>query len=360
MVINTLDLFSGIGGFALGLRDVARTVAYCEIDERCRVVLANNMSKGHLHKGPVFEDVTKLQPEHLSRFNVRMITAGSPCQDISVANRGATGINGKRSRLIFEVVRLMECMPSIQYVLFENSPAIVTRGLDVLTRRLQSAQWDLAWTVVDAREIGCLHSRRRWFALAVRRGASPPSGLVGQKNVQLVPIRKSPPRVVRSNPTAYLRNRMLGNSVIPAVAMYALGTLAKHLDATMRIGIDPGPACVPRCKLTSLINGHVHQTWRRCAPAIHRSLSLIFRQGATNLHSKWWATPTSVNWSRLRTLTPKVASLHLSVQILFEEETRQYMQSVLHTGEFRDVSINPRFVEWLMHFPSDWTATIRG
>lgn len=52
--IPTLDLFSGIGGFSLGLRSVCRTIAYCEQDTTCQQILTKNIAKGLLHRAPIF------------------------------------------------------------------------------------------------------------------------------------------------------------------------------------------------------------------------------------------------------------------------------------------------------------------
>ena len=81
MKLRTLDLFSGIGGFALGLERVCRTVAYCEIDERCVQILVKNAKKGVIDSAPVLGDVTTLRKDDLLPKKIEFITAGFPCQD---------------------------------------------------------------------------------------------------------------------------------------------------------------------------------------------------------------------------------------------------------------------------------------
>lgn len=78
--LRVLDLFSGIGGFSLGLERTGgfETVAFCEIDPFCRRVLAK-----HWPAVPCFEDVTKLRGEDVGPVDV--ICGGFPCQDISSA-----------------------------------------------------------------------------------------------------------------------------------------------------------------------------------------------------------------------------------------------------------------------------------
>src|SRR6185369_9473144 len=54
--MKVLDLFSGIGGFSLGLeRAGMQTIAFCEIDPYCRAVLAK-----HWPSVPIFTDVRTL------------------------------------------------------------------------------------------------------------------------------------------------------------------------------------------------------------------------------------------------------------------------------------------------------------
>jgi DNA (cytosine-5)-methyltransferase 1 len=75
--VNVLDLFSGIGGFSLGLeRAGMRTVAFCEIDPFCRKVLAK-----HWPGVPIHHDITKLRGADVGAVDV--ICGGFPCQDIS-------------------------------------------------------------------------------------------------------------------------------------------------------------------------------------------------------------------------------------------------------------------------------------
>src|ERR1051326_9094414 len=101
--MNVLDLFSGIGGFSLGLeRAGMRTVAFCEIEPYCRRVLAK-----HWPHVPIYDDVRTLTSDHLRTdgISVDVICGGCPCQDISAAVLGL-GIEGERSGLWREYCRL--------------------------------------------------------------------------------------------------------------------------------------------------------------------------------------------------------------------------------------------------------------
>jgi hypothetical protein len=112
--LKVLDLFSGIGGFSLGLEetDGFETVAFCEINPDRRADLAR-MWPGI----PIFDDVRAIEREDVEHVDV--ITGGFPCQDISIAGRRA-GISGERSGLFAEIVRLLrEFRPAI--AILENS-----------------------------------------------------------------------------------------------------------------------------------------------------------------------------------------------------------------------------------------------
>lgn len=88
-MLRVMDLFSGIGGFSLGLKRAGgfQTVAYCEIDPYCQEVLSARMRDGSLDTAPICTDITKLDGRPW-RGLADAITGGFPCQDISWAGPG--------------------------------------------------------------------------------------------------------------------------------------------------------------------------------------------------------------------------------------------------------------------------------
>ena len=168
-----LDLFSGIGGFSLGLeRAGMRTVAFCERDGYARRVL-----KKHWPTAWLYEDVTTLTRKRLNSDGIfpNVVCGGFPCQDISTAGKGA-GITGSRSGLWKEIVRLVrEIRP--RYVIAENVSALRSKGLNVVLSDLASVGYDAEWHCIPASAINAPHRRDRvWvmaYAQSIRRASEP-------------------------------------------------------------------------------------------------------------------------------------------------------------------------------------------
>lgn len=157
--MNVLDLFSGIGGFSLGLEKAGmKTVAFCEKDAKARLVLKKNWPNI-----PIFEDVTTLKKEDVNE-QIDVICGGFPCQDISLAGRGA-GLKGERSGLWFQFHRLIkEIKP--RYAIIENVSALRSRGLDEVLRSLAEIGYDAEWHCIPASAVGAPHQRDRIWIVA--------------------------------------------------------------------------------------------------------------------------------------------------------------------------------------------------
>jgi len=160
--LKVLDLFSGIGGFSLGLERAGfETVAFCEIDKKAQKVL-----RKHWPHVPIFEDVSKLSAEELHErgIAVDVICGGFPCQDISVAGKGA-GLEGERSGLWSEFARLIgELRP--RYAIVENVSALLGRGLDRVLGDLAQIGYDAEWHCIPASAVGAPHRRDRIWVIA--------------------------------------------------------------------------------------------------------------------------------------------------------------------------------------------------
>jgi len=169
--LRVLDLFSGIGGFSLGLERTGgfETVAFCEIEDFPRKVLAK-----HWPEVPCYEDVTKLTGDILERdgIAVDVITGGFPCQDISIAGKQAGIGQGTRSGLWSEIIRLIgELSPS--YVIVENVSNLLSgpseqRGgwFGRVLGDLAECGYDAEWENIPASALGAPHRRERVWIVA--------------------------------------------------------------------------------------------------------------------------------------------------------------------------------------------------
>ena len=161
--LRVLDLFSGIGGFSLGLERTGgfETVAFCEIEPFPRRVLAK-----HWPEVPCYDDVRTLTAERLRAdgVSVDVICGGFPCQDISVAGKQA-GIAGERSGLWSDIARLAgELRP--QFIVVENVAALLGNGLGRVLGDLAEIGLDAVWDCIPASYVGAPHDRDRFWLVA--------------------------------------------------------------------------------------------------------------------------------------------------------------------------------------------------
>lgn len=164
--LKVLDLFSGIGGFSLGLHNAGgfETVAFCEIDQHCHKVL-----KKHWPQTPIWQDVrtltfNKLQLEGITN-KIDVITGGFPCQDISFAGAGKGILKGERSSLWKEYARLIEEVRP-KYAIIENVEYLRKNGLGVVLRDLARIGYDCEWACITADSVGYPHQRQRLFLIS--------------------------------------------------------------------------------------------------------------------------------------------------------------------------------------------------
>ena len=162
--LRELALFAGAGGGILGGKLLGwRTVCAVEIEPYPRSVLLARQRDGILEPFPIWDDV-KTFDGHQWRGSVDVVSGGFPCQDISAAGKGE-GIGGERSGLWGEMARIIgEVQP--HYVLVENSPMLVSRGLDVVLADLAALGFNARWGVIGADAAGLSHHRARLWVVA--------------------------------------------------------------------------------------------------------------------------------------------------------------------------------------------------
>ena len=166
-MLKILDLFSGIGGFSLGLERTGgfETVAFCEIEKFPRRVLAK-----HWPEVPIYEDVRSLTGDILARdgIAVDVITGGFPCQDLSASGK-QVGLSGERSGLYSEVIRLA-CEIRPRFIAMENVANLLIgeRGdwFAKLLRDMASIGYCVEWFYIPASWLGAPHHRTRVWIIA--------------------------------------------------------------------------------------------------------------------------------------------------------------------------------------------------
>src|SRR5215831_16662165 len=164
-----LDLFSGIGGFALAASWAGyETVLFCEIDRFCQAVLRKNFPGV-----PIHDDVRTLAAEHVPG-PVDLLTGGFPCQPVSVAGQRRGDADDRW--LWPEMARVVgEVRP--RYVLAENVPGLIGMALDGCLADLEGLGYACRAVIVPACAVGAWHRRDRvWIvahAAGVRRDGHP-------------------------------------------------------------------------------------------------------------------------------------------------------------------------------------------
>jgi len=173
--MKVLSLFSGVGGFDLGLeRAGMETVFQCEWDKHATKILEK-----HWPNVPRWTDVSTLTGEHiLSHAPVIDVVAwGSPCQDLSVAGKRA-GLEGARSGLFHEGVRIIKELRELtngkypRISIWENVAGALSSGKgadfgQVLTEMDEAGACFSEWRILDAQYFGVPQRRRRVFLISV-------------------------------------------------------------------------------------------------------------------------------------------------------------------------------------------------
>jgi len=221
-----LDLFSGIGGFALAARWMGwHTVAFCEIDPYCQQVLQKNFPHT-----PFYDDIRTIPPIG----NIDILTGGFPCQPFSVA-----GIKkGKEDdrHLWPEMLRVIACEKPT-FVVGENVAGIIGMALDEVLSELEGQGYSTQSFVIPACSVDAPHKRDRVWIIAHTQskriqGLRASGQQVAHSHAgQGLPVRESErsretnwkaepsvDRVVDGVSNRVDRIKGLGNAIVPQVA----------------------------------------------------------------------------------------------------------------------------------------------
>jgi DNA (cytosine-5)-methyltransferase 1 len=154
------SLFSGIEGFGLGFEEAGWEIAWqVESEPFCLAVL-----KTHWPSVQRFTDVRSVGRHNLEK--VDCITAGVPCQDVSVAGKRA-GLSGERTGLFYEFARIL-CEVRPAWFVFENVPGLFSSNsgrdfAEVLRVLMVECGYGVSWRVLDSRYFNVAQRRERVF-----------------------------------------------------------------------------------------------------------------------------------------------------------------------------------------------------
>ena len=156
------SLFSGIGGFDLGLERTGgfEVVWQVEWDSYCQKVLAK-----HWPDIPCYGDIHEVGKHNLEKVDV--LVGGFPCQPVSVAGK-RKGQDDDRW-LWPEFGRILrELRP--RYAIMENVPGLLVRGMGDVLGDLSEFGYDAEWGIVSAKSVGAPHLRKRIFIIGYTNG----------------------------------------------------------------------------------------------------------------------------------------------------------------------------------------------
>lgn len=218
------SLFSGIGGFELGLERTGGFITkwQVEIDPYCTRILQQ-----HWPNAQRFDDIRLFKPP----CAVDVLCGGFPCQDISAQGKKAGIEKGAQSSLWFEYVRIIRIIRP-KYIIIENVHRLLSDGISTVLGTLSECGYDAEWETFRACQFGLPHTRKRVFIVAYPSSQRFERGQPGgAPKVFLTPVcdlskRRAEdvlptPVFCRSSdgiPNRTHRLKALGNSIIPDIA----------------------------------------------------------------------------------------------------------------------------------------------
>ncbi|TOZ06286.1 DNA (cytosine-5-)-methyltransferase [Leuconostoc pseudomesenteroides] len=170
-----LDLFSGIGGFRLGLeRSGHMPVGYVEIDKFARQSYqAMYDTTGEW----TAEDINKVTDEEWRKFNgtVELIAGGFPCQSFSIAGKREGFLNQTKGTLFFEVARAVKQIKP-RFVFLENVKGLLNHDkgntFRTILNTFDELGYDVEWRIYNSKDFGVPQNRERVYIIGHLRGDS--------------------------------------------------------------------------------------------------------------------------------------------------------------------------------------------
>jgi len=164
-----LSLFSGIGGFELGVGNKGECIGFSEIDK-----YATQIYQKHFPTHKNYGDITKINETELPDFD--LLIGGFPCQSFSIAGKRG-GFSDTRGTMFFEIARILKHkQPSL--LLLENVKGLLShdegRTFATIISTLDELGYDLQWQVLNSKNFGVPQNRERVFIVGHLRGTRRP------------------------------------------------------------------------------------------------------------------------------------------------------------------------------------------
>lgn len=374
-MLNSVDLFTGIGGFALAFKGVYKPLVYCDKDPDVLLVLDSMMRKGILPRADVVNDVkdTAAIIKSVANRKVDLLTAGFPCTGFSKAG-AMEGLGNEGSSLFFHATKAIKALrPNI--VCLENVAEIAkSDDMGVILGTLRRLGYSCRWTTCSGRDVGSPQHRRRWFCLCILKGHVPVDLPVSQHRHSWAVGRM--PRLTGSRPKAFTsRYSMLGNTIIPAAAWLAFVRMytgfsvvtfeqsqalksVKHSAPAVKVFSATGPHGYMAGSVMKTFNiksssmkFDISVTTTHYDGAVEASSSSVLPSVKGIVQKHFFPTPRATMWRHSKVLTKRTIK-DLPAFVLFVSKINGVPQPRVKDG----MTINLAFLEWLMGFPSGCTA----
>lgn len=399
MALSSIDLFTGIGGITLALQGIAHPLLYCDIAPECHQVLHRLIKKNKIPKCPISSDVKTLNKAWMKRHGIRtnpdIIVGGFPCTSVStLGNKDGFKNTIDGSGLFYQILRLADELDT-PYLFLENVQNILNMEMEAIVRELVHKRgYSIRWCVNSAKNMGAPHQRNRWFCLAYKKQQA----IRAFSNYKPYNwnVSREPDRTTSTLPASkeaakklYKRHEMLGNSVVPDCVRYAfmflwggMGAIDYTMQCTLDLRQEPStsdsksetraiktitckgknrwPKCgmvrssepgivhdvefaMPKTKPRNVYKNEIILDPRAYHPGIGPGGNLKLELLDKPVVYKSWSTCRRGATRPSNYITSRT-SRDLPTQVRFEVRTKN-----------RDNPMNPRFTEFMMGYPPDWT-----
>ena len=197
--IKYFSMFSGVGGFELGIGERGKCIGQSEIDK-----YASELLKQKWPSIKNYGDATKIISEELPDFN--LLVGGFPCQAFSIAGK-RRGFEDTRGTLFYDIARILK-VKRPEYILLENVKGLLShdqgRTFGTIIATLSELGYVIQWMVLNSKFFGVPQNRERVFIIGSLRGKPIPEILpLGESNQ--INIRKPKTSVARTLSAGYYK-----------------------------------------------------------------------------------------------------------------------------------------------------------